>query len=79
MPLIAGVANHADAFMLDAARRAGPHLIQPEPFEHEGTRVICYPGDERHSVRERAMPGPTRLRYRNKRFEPDGGFEALFS
>jgi hypothetical protein len=41
--------------------------------------VICYPGDERHSVSERAMPGPTRLRYCNKRFEPDGGFEALFN
>jgi len=72
--------HYADvAGVLDAARRAGPRLIQPEPFEHEGTRVICYPGDERHSVRERAMPGPTRLRYRNKRFEPDGGFEALFN
>ena len=67
------------AGVLDAARAKGPRLIQPEPFEHEGTRVICYPGDERHSVRERAMPGPTRLHYRNKRFEPDGGLEALFS
>ena len=67
------------AGVLDAAGRAAPRLIQPEPFEHEGTRVICYPGDERHPVRERAMPGPTRLHYRNKRFEPDGGFEALFS
>lgn len=77
---LAHLSRYADvAGVLDAARRVGPHLIQPEPFEHEGTRVICYPGDERHSVRERAMPGPTRLRYRNKRFEPDGGFEALFN
>jgi len=23
------------------------------------------------------MPGPTRLQFRNKRFEPEGGLEAL--
>lgn len=60
------------------ARSRKPPVIQPEPFEHEGGRVVCYPGDERHPVRERAMPGPTRLRYRNKRFEPVDGFETLF-
>jgi hypothetical protein len=41
--------------------------------------MICYPGDERHSVRERALPGPTRLHYRDRRFEPAGGFDALFA
>ena len=41
--------------------------------------MICYPGDARHTVRERALPGPTRLHYRNKRFEPHGGFEGLFA
>lgn len=77
---LVNLTHYADvAKVLDAARVKGPSLIQPEPFEHEGARVICYPGDERHSVRERAMPGPTRLRYHNKRFEPDGGFEALFA
>jgi hypothetical protein len=25
------------------------------------------------------MPGPTRLYYRNKRFEPLGGFDSLFA
>ena len=63
--------------MADARARTPP-VIQPEPFDQEGTRVICYPGDERHSVQVRAMPGPTRLRYRNKLFEPVEGFEALF-
>ena len=64
---------------MDAARKRPPPLIEPEPFMHEGGRVICYPGDERHSVRERALPGPTRLRYVNKRFEPEGGFETMFA
>jgi hypothetical protein len=54
-------------------------VIQPEAFEHEGTPIMCYPGDERHQVRERALPGPTRLHYRNRRFEPIGGFEGLFA
>lgn len=64
--------------VLAAARGRRPPLIQPEPFDHEGSRVICYPGDARHSVREQALPGPTRLCYRNQRFEPVNGFDALF-
>ncbi len=60
------------------ARGRMPHIIQPEPYDDNGTRTICYPGDERHPVTERAMPGPLRLRYVNKRFEPEGGFETLF-
>ena len=77
---LAHLARHASvAEVLDSARGRLPPVIAPEPFDDEGTRVICYPGDERHSVRERALPGPTRLAYRNKRFEPPGGFEALFA
>lgn len=56
-----------------------PPVVEPEPFELNGHRVICYPGDARHSIRARAMPGPTRLRFRNKRFEALDGFESLFA
>ena len=63
--------------VLIEARSRLPPLIQPEPFDEHGGRVICYPGDTRHSVRALAMPGPTRLYYRNQRFEPDGGFDQL--
>jgi 8-oxo-dGTP pyrophosphatase MutT (NUDIX family) len=74
------LAGHASSGMaLAEARQRPPPVILPEPFEHEGVRVICYPGDERHSVRERALPGPTRLHYRNRRFEPAGGVESLFA
>lgn len=76
---LAHLARHGSVHsVLAAARGRLPPVIQPEPFDHEGARVICYPGDARHSVREQALPGPTRLCYRNKRFEPDAGFEALF-
>ena len=64
---------------LAAARSRKPLVIQPEPFEHEGNRVVCYPGDERHPIAERAMPGPTRLWFRGKKFEPMDGFESLFA
>jgi 8-oxo-dGTP pyrophosphatase MutT (NUDIX family) len=64
--------------VLQAARSRLPPIIQPEPFQQDGSRVICYPGDEQHSISEQALPGPTRLIYRNKRFEPINGFAALF-
>lgn len=65
------------AAMADARSRRPP-IIEPHPMDIDGTRVICYPGDDEHPVKVRAMPGPTRLRYRNKLFEPVEGFEALF-
>lgn len=76
---LAHLSRHTSAAgVLAQARAQRPPLIQPEPFEHDGFRVVCYPGDERHSVSARALPGPTRLQYRNKRFEPLGGLGALF-
>ena len=76
---LAHLARHASvASVLDAARRQPPPLILPEPFDHDGVRVLCYPGDAMHPVRERALPGPTRLHYHARRFTPEDGIEALF-
>lgn len=77
---LAHLARHASvASVLTEARGKSPALVQPEPYDDEnGVRVLCYPGDPRHSVSVRALPGPTRLRYGKKRFEPEDGFEALF-
>lgn len=76
---LAHLARHASvASVLDAARLQPPPLILPEPFDHDGVRVLCYPGDAMHPVRERALPGPTRLHYHARRFTPEDGFEALF-
>ena len=73
------LARHAS---VDAAMHAGafnwPRLIEPLPFEHEGTRAVAYPGDPLHADPQRAMPGPTRLLFRDGRFEPFGVFEDLF-
>jgi hypothetical protein len=64
---------------LAAARVTAPPLVLPHAFDLEGTRVICYPGDPQHGVAARAMPGPTRLMFRNKRFEPAGGLNDWLS
>ena len=55
-----------------------PPLIAPEPFAHDGQRHVAYPGDPHHPVQQRVMPGPTRLVFRNQRFEPPDGFDSLF-
>ena len=58
------------------ARSRPPPLIVTQQVETAETRVLCYPGDEHHPVRERALPEPipTRVVWRNKRFEPPQGF-----
>jgi 8-oxo-dGTP pyrophosphatase MutT (NUDIX family) len=68
--------SHTDTTgVLNHAQQQTPPVILPEPFDDEGVRTLCYPGDPRHSVAQRAMRGPTRLRFVAGRFEPAGGFE----
>jgi 8-oxo-dGTP pyrophosphatase MutT (NUDIX family) len=74
------LARHVSAAdVMNAASLSPPLLIEPEPFVHEGVRTICYPGDPRHSVTRSMWPVPTRLTFRNNRFEPEGGLDALLS
>ena len=72
---LAKLADVAQALAL--ARSRPPTLIAPEPFDEDGCRVICYPGDPRHSIPQPVWDGPTRLTHRNRRFEPEGGLDAL--
>ena len=46
-------------------------------FDVDGVRVLCYPGDPWHPEPQQVLPGPTRLCWRNRRFEPDGGLAML--
>ena len=64
--------------VLQEAKQRLPPVIFPESYDEAGERVICYPGDPHHSSATRAMPGPTRVYFRNRRFEPADGFAALF-
>ena len=76
---LAHLSRHASVqSVLQEARQRPPPVIFPESYDEAGERLICYPGDPRHSNAARAMPGPTRVYFRNRRFEPADGFEALF-
>ncbi|GAA6141680.1 NUDIX hydrolase [Hydrogenophaga sp. 5NK40-0174] len=61
------------------ARGRLPIQIEPHPFDEDGCRVICYPGDPAHPQAQPVWKGPTRVTHRNRRFEPEGGLEALLS
>jgi 8-oxo-dGTP pyrophosphatase MutT (NUDIX family) len=75
---LAHLARHRSvASVFAAARGRRPPCIRPQPQDVEGVRVLCYPGDPWHSDREQVLPGPTRLSWRNRRFEPDGGLAML--
>ncbi len=77
---LAQLARHTSvASVMAAARQGPPPLIFPEAFDEDGTRVLCYPGDPAHSVPHAALPGITRMLFRNQRFEPPGGFDAFFA
>jgi 8-oxo-dGTP pyrophosphatase MutT (NUDIX family) len=75
MTLVSLLSHTCTASVLNCAKQQTPPVILPEPFDDEGVRTLCYPGDVRHSVTQRAMRGPTRLRFVAGRFEPAGGFE----
>ena len=65
------------ASVLAAAAQRTPPCIRPEPRDVDGVRVLCYPGDPWHSQQQQVLPGPTRLSWRNRRFEPDAGLAIL--
>ena len=76
---LAQLARHSNVqSVLQEARQRRPPVILPESYDESGERLICYPGDPLHSSLTRAMPGPTRVYFRNRRFEPADGFEGLF-
>lgn len=74
---LARYASAAEA--LQATRHQPPPCICPENFSDNGEVILCYPGDPRHSVPTRALPGPTRLAIRDRRFVPVDGLESLWA
>ena len=68
--------NDSNGALVHAQRRTPP-VVQPEAFDLDGQRVICYPGDPRHPVAHKAWEGPSRLLFKKGRFEPFGGISEL--
>ena len=62
---------------LSEARQRPPALVEPHPVMEDGKRLLTYPGDHRHPVRQRAMRGPSCLQLLQGRFVPLGGMSAL--
>jgi len=77
MSLVHLARHRSVASVLAAAAARRPPCIRPEPHDADGVRVLCYPGDPGHSESEQVLPGPTRLCWRNKRFEPEAGLAIL--
>jgi len=77
MSLVHLARHRSVASVLAAAAARRPPCIRPEPRDADGVRVLCYPGDPWHSEQQAQLPGPTRLTWRNKRFEPDAGLPIL--
>jgi 8-oxo-dGTP pyrophosphatase MutT (NUDIX family) len=75
MTLVSLLSHSCTESVLHLAQQQTPPKVLPEAFDDAGVRTLCYPGDPRHSVAQRAMPGPTRLRFVAGRFEPSHGFE----
>jgi 8-oxo-dGTP pyrophosphatase MutT (NUDIX family) len=68
------------AEVLQHCQTRPPALVFPQAMlAEDGQRILCYPGDALHDIPDRALPGPTRLVQRGRRFEPEAGFEAWFA
>ena len=52
------------------ARSRRPPVLQPVAFEDAGVRFLALPGDARHPVAERAIPGATCLKWDGGKFAP---------
>ena len=60
-----------------AAKHAQPLFIEPQSLDDHGRRGVCFPGDELHPVKVKALSGPTRLWFSNGQFQPESGLDSL--
>lgn len=62
------------AAALADARTRPPPLVEPHTLQHGAERMMCYPGDADYPLAAQGLPGPTRLVWRDERFQPPEGF-----
>jgi hypothetical protein len=61
----------------NAAKHTRPLFIEPHSLDDHGRRGVCFPGDELHPVKVKALSGPTRLWFSNGQFQPEAGLDSL--
>jgi len=62
------------AAALADARTRPPPLVEPHTLQHGAERMMCYPGDPQYPVAGPVLTHPTRLLWRDGRFQPPEGF-----
>lgn len=62
------------AAALADARTRPPPLVEPHTLQHGAERMMCYPGDPQYPVAGPVLAHPTRLLWRDGRFQPPEGF-----
>ncbi|MCA9576227.1 MAG: hypothetical protein R3B40_06475 [Polyangiales bacterium] len=70
MTLHALTAFDSAASAMARTRSTPTPRLQPELVTGADGFTLCFPGDSAHSVSARALPGPTRLRVHDGRWEP---------
>ena len=63
--------------VIAAGRGRAPLHIQPVATVEGSQELICFPGDAHHPVANRHLPGPTRLTWRDGRFQFDTPLDRL--
>ena len=64
---------------LTTALNTKAYTIEPKALKTEHGRSLLFPGDKQHPQKSQYMPGPTRLVWSGKHFEPPGGFEQFLN
>ena len=59
------------------ARAQRTPKIEPHSTSIDGVRAVCFPGDALHPVRDKILHGPSRLWFKDGRFEPTEGLDRL--
>lgn len=79
MTLVALARHKNSDSCINHAKTHTPYCIEPGVITGSSNeRTMIYPGDAEHPIREKHMPGPTRLVWQHDHFEPATGFNSFF-
>jgi len=59
------------------ARAQSTPKIEPHSTSIDGVRVVCFPGDVLHPLKDKILHGPSRLWFKEGLFQPSEGLGSL--